>query len=34
MAHLWLADICDQLGQKADPDHERAEMKGLAAQPR
>ncbi len=25
MAYLWLADIYDQLGQKADADHERAE---------
>jgi arylsulfatase A-like enzyme/tetratricopeptide (TPR) repeat protein len=33
MAHLWLADIYDQLGQKADADNERAEAERLAVQP-
>ena len=29
LAHLWLAEIYDQLGQKADADHERAEAERL-----
>ncbi|MGA8300211.1 MAG: sulfatase-like hydrolase/transferase [Terriglobales bacterium] len=33
LAHLWLADVYDQLGQKADAAAERAEAKRLAAVP-
>ena len=31
VAHAWMADIYDQLGQKADADRERAEAKRLQA---
>ena len=31
VAHVWMADIYDQLGQKADADRERAEAKRLQA---
>jgi tetratricopeptide (TPR) repeat protein len=34
LAHLWLADVYDQLGQKADAAREREEAKRLGARNR